>query len=137
MYFIYYIFTLLLYICIYIYIYIYYICIIYLYIQYIAQYTYIHIHSDHFPPTILYNFLPPTCTTPTFPRLPSFIFAQNLLGKMTYEKQSDIARYGLARTNSPVGRSDDQEPQISYRFGIKQKQTNEHLVRIKCTVQDF
>ena len=64
-------------------------------------------HSDHFPTTVLYNFLPPTCTTRIVPRLPSFIFAQNLLGEMTFEKQSDVSRYGLARTNSPIGRPDD------------------------------
>ena len=41
--------------------------------------------SDHFPPTVSYNFLPPRCTTPIVPRLPSFIFAQNLVCKMTFE----------------------------------------------------
>ena len=54
--------------------------------------------------------------------------------------QSDDAINDFAGTNSTIGKSDDQGPQILYRFGIKAKmdeQANEHLVIIKSTVQDF
>ena len=40
-------------------------------------------HPDHFPHPVLDS---PTYTAPIVPRQPFFIFAQNLLGKMIYEK---------------------------------------------------
>ena len=40
-------------------------------------------HPDHFLP-LLFSY--PTCTLPIIPRLPSFIFAQKLQEKLTYEK---------------------------------------------------
>ena len=54
--------------------------------------------------------------------------------------QSDVASYELARAKSPVSRPDDEQTQISCRFGIKLKmhgQAKEQLVIIKSAVQDF
>ena len=53
--------------------------------------------------------------------------------------QSDVASYELARAKSPVSRPDDEQTQISCRFGIKLKmhgQAKEQLVIIKSAVQD-
>lgn len=53
---------------------------------------------------------------------------------------SDVASYKLTRTNTPIGRLDDQEPKISQRFGMKAKvheQSDEYLVIIKPTAQDL
>ena len=77
----------------YIYIYIFYIYIFYIYlyilyiyiycILYIAQYTY---PSWSLSPSFSWYFFSPNCTATVVPRLTSFIFAQNLQGKMTQEK---------------------------------------------------